>query len=192
MKDQKSIMIDLEDPRSGKIAEVISNKTAKKILGILTEKEKSTSEIASELNIPVNTVSYNIENMIEAGLIEKKRYLWSVKGRKIEYYKIANRRIIIEPKRMIQGVIPIFVATLLVAILISQYNFNNYNADYKSDQITQTSSESIMTTQKIAPSQQNSDSAIYYQTTNVSPWAWFLMGSWVSLLILVLWNWRKT
>ncbi|MEK6800653.1 MAG: winged helix-turn-helix domain-containing protein, partial [Nanoarchaeota archaeon] len=63
MTGSSSIMIDLDDPRSEKIAEVISNKTAKKILISLAEGEKSIGDISLELGLPVNTVSYNIDKM---------------------------------------------------------------------------------------------------------------------------------
>ena len=45
-----SIMIDLDDPRTAKIADVISNKTTKKILAELAERELSGGELSSALS----------------------------------------------------------------------------------------------------------------------------------------------
>src|SRR3989344_7017567 len=101
-----SIMIDLEDPQSGKIAEVLSNKTAKVILGLLAENEMSGSEVAAKLGAPLNTVTYNLKNLVDAGLVEKsKRFFWSSKGKRMELYKVSNKRIVISPRRMIKGII---------------------------------------------------------------------------------------
>ena len=58
-----SIMIDLNDPRTEKIADVISNKTSKKILTLLADNELSESEIAKGIGAPMNTVGYNIKKL---------------------------------------------------------------------------------------------------------------------------------
>ncbi|MCL6500851.1 MAG: helix-turn-helix domain-containing protein, partial [Candidatus Pacearchaeota archaeon] len=89
---KKYLMVSLEDPRTRKIAAVLSNKTCKKIIDMLAEKEASKSEIAKALKIPLNTTEYNVNKLVEAGLIEKsKNYFWSAKGKKIEIYKISNK-----------------------------------------------------------------------------------------------------
>ncbi|MEK6819231.1 MAG: winged helix-turn-helix domain-containing protein [Nanoarchaeota archaeon] len=200
MTGSSSIMIDLDDPRSEKIAEVISNKTAKKILISLAEGEKSIGDISLELGLPVNTVSYNIDKMVGAGIIEKaKKYLWSVKGRKIEYYKVSNRRIIIEPKKMIRGIVPVLLITLVFAFLIGNFYVMSENGVNKF----------AMTREKIAASalgfegtqgsepmtlnaEENYGEVIYNSgIDSIDSWAWFLIGAWFSLLVFILWNWRK-
>lgn len=112
-----SIQFDVDDPRSSKIAEAIANKTAKKILNILAEGEKSASDIASELDAPLNTVTYNLSKLVEAGLVEKsKKFFWSSKGKKMEFYKLSNKRIIISPKSWGKKIAPI-VAVLAVVVV---------------------------------------------------------------------------
>jgi len=61
-------MIDLDDVRSERIAEVLSNKTSKKVLQALAEGEKSASDIAGVLNLPLNTVTYNLKKLTEVDL----------------------------------------------------------------------------------------------------------------------------
>jgi DNA-binding transcriptional ArsR family regulator len=103
---EKFIELNLNDERAGKVAEILSNKTAKKILSIIAEKELTESDIAKELQMPLNTIDYNIKKLLEAGLIEKsKNFFWSVKGRKIETYKLANKKIIISTKPRFSGLI---------------------------------------------------------------------------------------
>ncbi len=77
MVNKKHIMLDLDDPRVGKIADVISNKTAKKIVGYLADNEVSEAEIVRDLKLPANTVNYNIKNLLEAGLIERTKKFFS-------------------------------------------------------------------------------------------------------------------
>src|SRR3989338_7421671 len=115
-----SIMFDIDDPRSAKIAEVMSNKAAKKILGLLAEGEKSASDISNELAMPLNTVSYNLKNLVEAGLVDKsKRMFWSSRGKRMEIYKLANKKIIISPKSLISRAAPLAVlAIIAVAALL--------------------------------------------------------------------------
>lgn len=98
--------MNLNDEKSVKVAEAIANKTCKKILSILADKELSETEIAAIIKIPINTVDYNIKKLLEAGLIEKsKSFFWSVKGRKIETYRLSNKKIIISTKTSFGGLI---------------------------------------------------------------------------------------
>lgn len=92
-----SISISLNDSRLKNIAEIITNKTCVKILDFLAGNEKTTSEIAMELKIPINTVDYNIKKMLKSGLIEKKNFWWSKKGKKMPTYCVANNELIIQP-----------------------------------------------------------------------------------------------
>ena len=85
MKDDKFILMGLDDERSRDIADVLSNSTCKKIIDYLSEiKEASEKDISDALEIPLNTAEYNLNKLIKAGLVEKaKNFFWSVKGRKI-------------------------------------------------------------------------------------------------------------
>ncbi len=115
----KFIMVDLDDERTVKIAEVLGNKTCKKILGVISEsdRELSSSDISSKLKIPLNTVDYNLKKLISIGLVEEtKRFFWSVKGRKIKTYVAANKKIIISTK-------PKFGRVIATALLFGAVGF---------------------------------------------------------------------
>ena len=116
---EKYFNIDIDDPRASAIAEVMSNKTAKKILSIIAEKELTESDIALELDLPLNTVGYNIDKLLKAGLIEKsKNFFWSIKGKKMPTYKLSNKKILISPKRMIPAVPMTFIGVLIGIVAI--------------------------------------------------------------------------
>ena len=101
--DKSFINIDLDDPRTGLVAEALSNKTCVKILDLLSTQEITASDIALKLDIPLNTTCYNLEKLINAGLVEKSsNFFWSVKGKKTPVYRVANRKIIISPKRIMK------------------------------------------------------------------------------------------
>ncbi|MEK6934179.1 MAG: beta-propeller domain-containing protein [Nanoarchaeota archaeon] len=142
MKEEKYLNVDLNDPRSTAIAEVMTNKTCKKILELVTEKEMSESDIASSLNIPLNTVGYNIKKLLEAGLIEKSKvYFWSVKGKRIPTYRISNKKIIISPKRLISvAPIAMFISILGAILIIALLSQNNIPREISNNDMKQFSS----------------------------------------------------
>ncbi len=125
MADDKYILMGLNDNRSKDVAEVLKNKTCKKILDFLAEtKEASEQDIAKGLKIPINTVEYNLRKLIKAGLAEKaKNFFWSTKGRKIDMYKLARKHIIISPSKKpninyLKSILPAIFISLAVLILI--------------------------------------------------------------------------
>ena len=125
MKDDKFILMGLDDERSRDIADVLSNSTCKKIIDYLSEiKEASEKDISDALEIPLNTAEYNLNKLIKAGLVEKaKNFFWSVKGRKIGMYRLAKKHIVISPKstrvNMVQlkSVIPVVLIAAIIVII---------------------------------------------------------------------------
>ncbi len=129
-KDDKFILMNMDDERSKYIAEVMGNQTCKKILDYLAEtKEASEKDISDALNIPINTVEYNLNKLVKSGLVEKaKNFFWSRKGRKIDMYKLSRKHIIISPGARkpslsaIKMLIPVFlvlVGIIAIALLIN-------------------------------------------------------------------------
>jgi|SRR3989344_1196125 len=193
---EKYISVDLDDPRAERIAEVISNKTSKKILGLLAEREMSATEIASELKIPLNTAGYNLEKLVETGLIEKvKGFLWSVKGKKIEKYKVSNKKVLISPKRMIRGILPALLVTGAVAFGIkafTEYQIRSYNSPQLLNKAAETAASGTSAGEQFASINAPATSGIV-QTVSIiaqNSWLWFLAGAFVALFIYLIWNWR--
>src|SRR3989338_6656651 len=115
--DDKFILMDMNDERTKKVAEVMGNATCKKIVEFLAEtKEASEKDISDALGIPINTAEYNLKKLIESGLVEKtKNFFWSVKGRKIDMYRLSNKKILISPRTFVKGVVPALIAVVLGA-----------------------------------------------------------------------------
>lgn len=123
MAEEKYVLISLEDERAKNIADALGNKTCKKILDLLAEKELSETEISKFLSIPLNTAEYNIKKLIKAGLIEEKKHFFSIKGKRIPFYKISNKHIIISPRKTslnkLKSIFPVvFISAIFTAFIL--------------------------------------------------------------------------
>ncbi len=93
------LLVSLNENKAKKIAEVISNKTCRKMLDYLTDKKDSTeSEMAKELKIPISTVHYNMKALLTAKLVKSDEYHYSSKGKEVSHYRLANQYVIIAPE----------------------------------------------------------------------------------------------
>ena len=177
-----SLNIDLTDPRTGKIAEAIANKTCKDILILLSEEEMREVDIAKRLGLAMNTTEYNLKKLIESGLVEKsKTFFWSVKGKKTPVYRVANKRIIISPKTMIKGVVPAVLISGLIAFGIKIYG------DSKSVLQTASNSAGIAAPNLETALRASSDIAAA-SSAGFGAWLWFLLGACAAILLIVLWR----
>jgi DNA-binding transcriptional ArsR family regulator len=124
---EKYIELNLNDEKSGQVAQILSNKTAKKILGLLAEEELSQGDIAKRLKIGMNNVDYNMKKLVEASLVEKtSSFFWSVKGKKIPTYRLANKKIIISTKNSFKNLV---LSTLFGGVILGglKLGINYYN-----------------------------------------------------------------
>lgn len=97
--DEKVLILPLGE-ESKKITQTLSNDSARQVLELLTDNAMSASEIACELDAPLTTVKYNLNALIESGLITVKQTKWSTKGRKIKIYAPAHKLIVVVPDKM--------------------------------------------------------------------------------------------
>ncbi len=108
---------------SKKITQALSNDSARQVLELLTDKPMSASEIAEELNIPLTTVKYNLDALIESGLTVVKQTKWSTKGRKIKIYAPAHKLIVVVPdktdRKSVVDILRRYLGVLLGAAVVS-------------------------------------------------------------------------
>ena len=189
----KHIMLDLDDSRIADLADVISNKTSKKIISYLAENEASEAEIARDLKLPANTINYNIKKLVNVGLIESaKEHFWSVKGRKILKYKVANKKVVISPKSLsdVKSILGAFAVTAIGAFLIKIYTGANYA-------VLRAGEESGVAVEKVMEAGASADYAVgaVNNVTNVlsepAVWSWFLLGGIFALIIFMILNYRR-
>lgn len=206
MASKKHIMFDLDDEKLSVLAEVLSNKTSKKIIEHLVDSEASEAEIGRDLKLPANTVNYNIKKLAEAGLIEpSKNWFWSVKGKKVLRYRVANKNIIISPKRKSSNTSKNLLSALLItgigALVIKFFTssgslreVNNYGNEVL--KATRESVDSSASVGSIAPNvDYGSGVSQAIQVSGFSQipevWVWFLFGGIAALVIFMILNWRN-
>ena len=125
MASNKYIMFSMDDERIKNLAGVLGNKTCENIIDYLEKNdEASAKDISDALKLPMNTVDYNIKKLVESGVVEKKKkFFWSVKGKKIVTYGLSNKSIVISPKKtsiqskaktILTGILGVGIATALV------------------------------------------------------------------------------
>jgi len=123
---EKYISVSMDDEKITKIAEILSNKTCKKILDYLAERESSEGDISRDLKLAISTVEYNLNKLMDAGFVKESRnFFWSVKGKKIKTYGLANKKIIISTKRSFSGMIaPILAGGAILGVVKLFMNYN--------------------------------------------------------------------
>jgi ArsR family transcriptional regulator, arsenate/arsenite/antimonite-responsive transcriptional repressor len=94
--EEKLLILQLsEDCR--RIARLLSNETSIRILNLLNNRSMSAGDLANELQMRLNTLKYNLDSLLEAGLIRVRLIKWSQKGREIKIYEAVEKVIILLP-----------------------------------------------------------------------------------------------
>lgn len=98
--DADSVMVVPVNEETKKLRQILSNETSMKILELLKKESLSASEVADRLKIPLTTVKYNIDQMVEHDLIRIRRIKYSEKGRQVKIYEAPEKIIIFAPEKM--------------------------------------------------------------------------------------------
>jgi DNA-binding transcriptional ArsR family regulator len=99
MEQDSRVLVLPVNGESRKITQILSNGTSLKILELLGEKGMSATDIAEKLNLPLTTVKYNLDSLVESDLIKIKQIKWSQKGRQIKIYESAEKLIVLVPSK---------------------------------------------------------------------------------------------
>ncbi len=102
--DEKFLVVPL-GKKSKAITQTVSNDTAMEIMELLADGPLATSKVAERLGIPLTTAQYNIEKLMEAGLVKIAKTKYSEKGREVKLYEAMNRAIIILPGKSGTGAV---------------------------------------------------------------------------------------
>lgn len=186
MSKSNFLLVDLNEPRTKKLAETITSETSRKILNHLVEKEETEANIAKMLNLPISTVHYHLQKLQEAHLITAKEFHYSQKGREVLHYKLANKYIIIAPKSVsglkekLKGILPVALVVLGISAVIKFLQGASQAVPRMEAAVADASQElayeaSLKMTQEVAVIQQQTDIA-----------AWFLVGSLAALMIYLI------
>lgn len=94
-KEQLLILPLSEESR--KINRILSNETSVRILESLGKNSMSSGDLAVELDVRLNTLKYNLDSLLETGLIRVRHVKWSRKGRMIKVYEGVEKVIVLIP-----------------------------------------------------------------------------------------------
>ena len=124
MAKNKLLLIDLNEEKTKKISEIISSDTSRKILDYLADKDATEKELAEKLQMPISTAHYHLQKLKEAQLVVVEEFHYSPKGREVNHYKLANKYIIIAPKkvsgikRALNNILPVGLVILGISAVI--------------------------------------------------------------------------
>ncbi|MBI3035183.1 helix-turn-helix transcriptional regulator [Candidatus Woesearchaeota archaeon] len=190
MPSKNFLLLSLEDSKIKKVSNVISNDSCRKILDYLSAREATESELAQKLQIPISTVHYNLQQLMETGLIESKEFHYSEKGKEVSHYKLANKYIIIAPKKAF-GIKEKLKNILPVALIASGAAFAIQLANkYFSARVLETQAESMAAKSVFDGVAQNAASfaeagkPAYLLPDNIA--LWFLAGSLFALAVYLI------
>lgn len=147
MSEDKYIILSMQDKASEDVAKILSNRTSKRIVEALSEQSLSPNKLSKKLNIPISTVKYNLDQLIQVGMVKVKTTKWSVKGREVKYYEPAKKLILIAPEKsskvllsnlLNNTILPVMlVAVGLIGLLSNLFKkVSLENAAYGADVIT--------------------------------------------------------
>ncbi len=204
MDNEHYIMVSIDDSKSKVIADVLGNKTCKKIMLFLSENnEASEKDLADQLHVPINTVEYNLNKLVESGFVQKKKnFFWSKKGKKIAMYELSNKSIILSPKRStsekLKSILPAFILTLTGGFAVWVYekvSMNYQKVINPSLDYVQNSQQALVKTamdmEYAAQGAMTPSQAAELIMPNQFLWLYFLGGAFIALLIVSIINWRK-
>ncbi len=185
MAKSNFLLVDLNEPKTKKLAETITSETSRKILNHLAEKEDAEANIAKLLSMPISTVHYHLQKLQEAHLITAKEFHYSSKGREVLHYKLANKYIIIAPRNVsglrekLKGILPAALAALGISAAIKLIQATSKSVPVMKAAEYLAADAAPEMALKIAPEVQ-----LVQQQPDIA--LWFLVGSLTALLIYVV------
>ncbi len=99
MTKSKLLFIDLSQKKTKTIAEAITSETARKIMDHLADKADTEQKIATTLGLPISTVHYHLQKLMDVSLVKADEFHYSAKGREVNHYKLASQYIVIAPSK---------------------------------------------------------------------------------------------
>jgi DNA-binding transcriptional ArsR family regulator len=197
MTKEPFLLVNLGESESKDLAQVISNDTARKILEFLSRNESATeSAISEKMGLALSTVHYNMQALLKANLVIAEEFHYSEKGKEVLHYALANKLIIIAPRKVsmesfkekLRGLLPIAIVSAATAGLIGLYQTFS-NGLFAAKSALSTEAVPMLAAAKAAPAQDLAVGAVQstaFQNEYLA--IWFLAGSLFALLALAVWQ----
>lgn len=190
MPSKNFLLLSMEDEKIKKVSNVISNDSCRKILDYLSTKEATESELAAKLNIPISTVHYNLQQLMETGLIESKEFHYSEKGKEVSHFRLANKYIIIAPKKTfglkekLKGILPVALIASGAAFAIQLANKYFSQQNIMQDAAAKSAVAERAAAPAVAFMEASAPAKAPLLPQNIA--LWFFIGSLFALLIYLI------
>ncbi len=196
------LLVDLNETKTKKLANTITSDTSRKILNYLADKDDTEQNIAKSLKIPISTVHYHLQKLQEASLVAVEEFHYSKKGREVNHYKLANKYIIIAPKKVsglkqkLRGILPAALGILGISAIIKLVERFTipHMAPVTEDMARVALEESVIEAAPIATTSSSpfASQAMNPVTTSSPDIAlWFLIGGLSAILIYIVYQFIK-
>lgn len=90
---RQRLTIDFGSERSETVLDSLGSKTARSVMQMLEHGPAPASEIAKNCDISVQSVSYHLDNLVDAGLVTEVGTWYSSKGAEMDVYALSVERI---------------------------------------------------------------------------------------------------
>jgi DNA-binding transcriptional ArsR family regulator len=107
MQNENVVVLEHGSPEAQKVAKAMSSPTSADLFNALTGNPQSATALSVTTGLPLTTVKYHLENMLDAGLVEISRTRWSEKGREMKIYAIKDQVVVFAPRKTadVRGVV---------------------------------------------------------------------------------------
>jgi len=129
MADEPFLLVSLKESEAKKLAQVISNDTCRRILDELSHGDATETALSKQLKLPISTIHYNLQHLLDAKLVQIDEFHYSEKGKEVNHYKLSNKYVIIAPKeatetfrQKLKKLLPIVGITAGIALIIQALN----------------------------------------------------------------------
>ncbi len=123
VNNSEKLMVIPLGKESKKITQVITNDTARQVMELLADQSMSVSDIAHKLDVPLTTIKYNIDNLVDVGLAKVERIKYSEKGRQVKIYGPVRKLIVVVPEKTdsasIADILKKYLGVVLAAVFAS-------------------------------------------------------------------------
>ncbi len=199
MVKENFLLVSLKEDQAKKLAQVISNESCRKILDYLAEKEDATeTEISKKLNLPISTVHYNLQHLVDSGVVTVEEFHYSKKGKEVNHYKLANKYIIISPrttfgiKQKLRNILPVAGLSIIAAWFVNLFSDYFYKKPVTVARMATDSFAEAPVIQEAAKAV-SGGSEIAEVTTSFANniGLWFLIGALFAIIVYLIFDYIK-
>lgn len=90
-RDGEPSVLYVDSDETEEVISTLSGETAMAVFRALTDEALTASELAARLDTSVQSVSYHLGNLADAGLVEVVDTCYSEKGREMDIYAVASQ-----------------------------------------------------------------------------------------------------